>query len=223
CIRDRPPPAAPPIGDPRAGRARRADAERNRRAIIEAANAVLAEQGSAVDVREIARRSGVGMGTLYRHFPTKDDLLRTVLEGEFSTWAGAAHRAADETDDPRRALREFFENALEDRARHRAVVEHCGSAWTAPEPDCTHLLTPVIDELRTRALAAGALRPDVTTEDLTLLLAALGQVVQMTADTCPRMWRRQLRICLDGLDPAHTEPLPGRSDGGDGACGGAGG
>ncbi|GAB3126371.1 hypothetical protein GCM10027160_49930 [Streptomyces calidiresistens] len=206
-----PTPAPLPRNPPPAGRARRADAERNRRAIIEAANAVLAEQGSAVDVREIARRSGVGMGTLYRHFPTKDDLLRTVLEGEFTTWAGAAHRAADETDDPRRALREFFENALEYWARHRAVVEHCGSAWTAPappEPACTHLLTPVIDELRTRALEAGALRPDVTTEDLSLLLAALGQVVQMTAATCPGMWRRQLRICLDGLDPAHTEPLP---------------
>ncbi|MCE7079832.1 TetR/AcrR family transcriptional regulator [Streptomyces sp. ST2-7A] len=204
-----PPPVDPPAARPgAAGRVRRADAERNRRAIIEAADAVLAEQGGAVDVREIARRSGVGMGTLYRHFPTKDDLLHTVLEGQFASWAGAASRAAGTTGDPRRALREFFENALEDRARHRAVVEHCGTAWTGPAPDCVGLLTPVIDDLRGRALAAGVLRPDVTTEDLSLLLASLGQVVQMTAGTCPGMWRRHLRICLDGLDPAHTEPLP---------------
>ena len=79
---------------------RRADAERNRAAIAEAAGAVFAEQGSAVDVREIARRSGVGMGTLYRHFPTKDELLATVLEEMLTSWLTTAHQTAAVTEDP---------------------------------------------------------------------------------------------------------------------------
>ncbi|MGM1062870.1 TetR/AcrR family transcriptional regulator [Saccharothrix sp. Mg75] len=191
-----------------ARRGRRADAERNRTAIIEAATEVLAEQGSAVDVREIAQRSGVGMGTLYRHFPTKDDLLGTILDREFTAWACAARKAAADTDDPRAALEGFFEQALANQGRHRAVVESYSGTWRGPAPDCTRLLNPVVDDLRARAQEAGVLRPDVTTGDLTLLLSSLTLVVQMTAERFPGAWRRQLRICLDGLSGAHAGSLP---------------
>lgn len=189
-------------------RVRRADAERNRAAIIEAAADVLAEQGCGVDVREIAQRSGVGMGTLYRHFPTKDELLGTVLEREFTTWSTAARQQAAATEDPRAALEDFFEQALANQARHRAVVERFCDTWRGPETVCAHSLTPVIDQLRERAQRAGQLRPDVSTEDLSLLLAALSQIVQMTPADRPELWRRQLRICLDGLSGEHSEALP---------------
>ncbi|GGP76795.1 TetR/AcrR family transcriptional regulator [Saccharothrix coeruleofusca] len=189
-------------------RVRRADAERNRAAIIEAAAGVLAEQGCTVDVREIAQRSGVGMGTLYRHFPTKEDLLGTVLEREFATWTSEARQAATATEDPRAALEEFFEQALVNQAHHRAVVERYCENWRHPAQTCGQPLVRIIDELRERAQRAGKLRPDITTDDLALLLAALSQTVQMTPVDKPWLWRRQLRVCLDGLNCEHAAPLP---------------
>lgn len=77
----------------------RSDAVRNRGAILKAAAAMFAAHGERVDVREIARCAGVGMGTLYRHFPTKDDLLETVLHEHFAEWTHTArHAAATQTD-----------------------------------------------------------------------------------------------------------------------------
>ncbi|MEW2395482.1 TetR/AcrR family transcriptional regulator [Streptomyces sp. NPDC046862] len=188
-----------------AKRARRADAERNRAAIIEAAGAVFAEQGGTVDVREIARRSGVGMGTLYRHFPAKEDLLATVLEQEVASWLTAAHQAAAATEEPWQALTVFFEQALDILARNRALVE---SYAAAGPPACAPRRDAVMDELRIRCVNAGLLRGGVTTADLVLLLTSLSQVVQAADDGHPGQWHRLLRISLDGLSSRHTEPLP---------------
>ena len=184
-------------------RARRADAERNRAAIIEAAGAVFAEQGSTVDVREIARRSGVGMGTLYRHFPTKDDLLATVLEQMLTSWLTTAHETATATEDPWQALIGFFEQTLTNQARNRALVESY-----AATVECAQHRDSVIEDLRTRCLNAGLLRPDVTTADLALLLTSLSRSVQTTGESHPDQWRRLMRISLDGLSSRNTEPLP---------------
>ncbi|MET8983138.1 TetR/AcrR family transcriptional regulator [Streptomyces sp. NPDC004539] len=190
-----------------AKRSRRADAERNRAAIIEAAGTVFAEHGGAVDVREIARRSGVGMGTLYRHFPTKDDLLLTVLELQFGSWLADAHQRATATEDPWQALTGFFEQMLTTQSRNRAVVESYTTNG-GPTPACAQRCHSFIDELRTRCLDAGLLRPDVTTADLVLLSGSLTQAVLTTGDTHPGQWRRLLRISLDGLSSRNTEPLP---------------
>ena len=209
-LTDQPTPAP---GQP-AKRGRRADAERNRAAIMEAAGAVFAEQGGAVDVREIARRSGVGMGTLYRHFPTKDDLLATVLEQQFTSWLTAAHQQATATEDPWQALAGFFEQMLTTQAGNRAVVESY-AAKGGPTSSCARRCYSFIDELRTRCMDAGLLRPDVTTADLVLLSGSLSQAVLTTGDSHPGQWRRLLRISLDGLSSRNTEPLPEpASDGG---------
>lgn len=188
-------------------RGRRADAERNRAAIMEAAGAVFAELGGTVDVREIARRSGVGMGTLYRHFPTKDDLLSTVLEQQFTAWLTEAHQQATATDDPWQALSGFFEQMLTTQAGNRAVVESY-AAQGGPTSSCAERCHSFIDELRTRCRDAGLLRPDVTTDDLVLLSGSLSQAVLTTGDSHPGQWRRLLRISLDGLSSRNTEPLP---------------
>ncbi|MCL6739133.1 TetR/AcrR family transcriptional regulator [Streptomyces neyagawaensis] len=189
-----------------AKRGRRADAERNRAAILEAAGAVFAEQGCAVDVREIARRSGVGMGTLYRHFPTKDDLLATVLEQEYTAWLTDAHQRASATKDPWQALAGFFEQMLTTQSHNRAVIESYAS--TGGPSECAQRCYALIDYLRTRCLDAGLLRPDVTTADLVLLSGSLSQAVLTTGDTHPGQWRRLLHISLDGLSSRNTEPLP---------------
>ncbi|GAA2888743.1 TetR family transcriptional regulator [Actinoplanes cyaneus] len=190
---------------PRPGR--RADAERNRAAIIKAAGEVFAECGGGVDVREIARRSGVGMGTLYRHFPTKDALLVTVLERQFDAWLTDAYQWAVATEDPWRALTGFFEQLLDTQAGNRAVVESFATTG-GPSDACVQRCYAIIDELRTRCVDAGVLRSGVTTEDLFLLSGSVSQAVLTTADSHPGKWRRLLRISLDGLSSRNTEPLP---------------
>ncbi|MFC6933198.1 TetR/AcrR family transcriptional regulator [Actinomadura yumaensis] len=179
---------------------------RNRDAIVEAAAEVLAEQGTAVDVREIARRSGVGMGTLYRHFPKKEDLVHTVLRKDFSEWAESARRAAIEAEEPWAALTDFYQQALTGYARHRAIMERFALTWADPDLEGIHQLRLVIEELCARA--TGLLRPGVTTDDLLLLLVSLGHAVQITGECRPLMWNRLLRISLDGLRADHDEPLP---------------
>jgi AcrR family transcriptional regulator len=189
-------------------RAPRVDAIRNRDAIIEAATEVLAEQGTAVDVREIARRSGVGMGTLYRHFPKKEDLIHTVLRKDFSGWAESARQAAIDAEDPWAALTDFYQQALTGYARHRAIMENFALTWSVPDLEGIQQLRLVIEQLCARAGATGLLRPGVTTDDLLLLLVSLGHAVQITNECRPQMWNRLLRISLDGLRADHREPLP---------------
>lgn len=189
-------------------RAPRADAARNREAIIEAASDVLATEGSGVDVREIARRSGVGMGTLYRHFPTKEDLVRTVLRQEFTRWAESARQDAASAEDPWAALVGFYEQALTGYARHRAVMESFALNWSTPDPEGIEQLRLVIEELRTPA--ASLLRPGLTTDDLLLLLVSLGHAVAVTDARVPHQWYRLLRISLDGLRADHDAALPAR-------------
>jgi AcrR family transcriptional regulator len=187
-------------------RAPRADGIRNREAIVDAATAVLAEQGTAVDVREIARRSGVGMGTLYRHFPRKEDLVQTVLRRDFTRWAESARQAGAHAEDPWAALTDFYRQALTGYARHRAIVENFALTWSDPDLEGIEQLRLVIEQLRARA--TDLLRPGVTTDDLLLLLVSLGHAVQLTDDCRPQMWDRLLHICLDGLRADHREPLP---------------
>jgi len=197
-----------------ATRVRRADAERNRAAILDASTAIIVEQGSLLDVREVARRSGVGMGTLYRHFPTKDELRNASLDRLFRAWVTRARADASAIADPMAALENFFERTLECRDRSRALNTAYGARTHAPAAKCELLLDPVIDELRTRAQDAHLVRPDVTVEDLKLLLTALSQLAQTIGDTHPDAWRRVLRISLDGLSSEHTGALPARPSNG---------
>lgn len=190
-------------------RAPRADALRNREAIVAAASAVLADQGTAVDVREIARRSDVGMGTLYRHFPKKEDLVLTVLRHDFTEWAEFARQAAVETEDPWEALTDFYFQALTGYARHRAILENFALTWADPDLDGIQQLRLVIEELCARATTAGLLRDGVTTDDLLLLLVSLGHAVRLTDDDGQDRWLRLLQISLDGLRADHRDPLPG--------------
>ncbi|WP_432492461.1 TetR/AcrR family transcriptional regulator [Kineococcus gypseus] len=196
---------APAAAAPPATRGRRADAERNRAAIIAAATAVFAERGGEVDVREIARRSGVGMGTLYRHFPSKEDLLRSSLEQEFTAWLTEAHERAAATEDPWQALSGFFEQVLTTQAHNRALMDSYVRTG-GPTQECVQECRAFIDVLRERCERAGLLRDGVGTEDLLSLSASLCQVVQTPGGQ--HRWRRLMTISLDGLSSRHPEPLP---------------
>lgn len=187
-------------------RAPRVDAIRNREVILDVASEAMASQGAAVDAREIARLSGVGMGTLYRHFPKKEDLVQTVLRRDFSGWAESARQAAVGAEDPWAALTDFYQQALTGYARHRVIVEHFALTWSEPDLEGIQQLRLALEQLRARATEQ--LRPGVTTDDLLLLLVSLGHAVQITDKCRPQMWNRLLRISLDGLRADHREPLP---------------
>lgn len=197
------------------GRPLRSDAARNRVAIVDAAAEVFATRGADVDVREIARRAGVGMGTLYRHFATKGELLDTVLQHDFAKWTLAASAQAAAEGDPAKALWGFLYDALARQAQHRALVERCANSWTAdsrtsaPEiAACQQELHPVIDGILARCHAAGALRPGVSGEDISLLLVALGQIALLAGKGHPERWQRLLQIAFDGLQAGRDTELP---------------
>ncbi|MGC1512970.1 MAG: helix-turn-helix domain-containing protein [Acidimicrobiales bacterium] len=173
----------------------RRDAAANRARILREAAKVFAERGAGVDVREIARAAAVGVGTLYRHFPTKEALLDAVIRDDVAEWAQAAQMVG--TDDPWEDLRQFLQDALRRHAAHRALLDSFGAVLgdTANVRECRRRMRPVIEALVDRAQTAAVLRPDVTAVDIHLLLMALGRVVHLG----PPAWQRQLDIALDGL------------------------
>jgi AcrR family transcriptional regulator len=181
----------------------RRDAVRNRARILEAAAAAFAEQGPAAEVRDIAEAAGVGMGTLYRHFPTKADLLGAVVHHRFIAWIDDVART--ETDDPGADLRRFMVDTLDRHANDRAQLEAFGASIGTPASvdECRARMKPVLERLVSRAHRAGVLRADVTAVDIRLLLIAVGRVVPLG----PSAWRRQLDIASAGLFTTSPSPL----------------
>ncbi|GAB2927515.1 TetR/AcrR family transcriptional regulator [Streptomyces mayteni] len=181
-------------------RRQRRDAVRNREQLLEAATRAFAERGLAVDVREIAREAGVGMGTLYRHFPTKDDLFRAVIKPDLAAWSELTERA-DAAPDAWQGLRTFVESTLELMVRRRAILDGLGGVAqdSAAIAACQEHLRDSLTSLVDRAHGQGALRADVSATDIGLQIMALGRIVQVTAEVEPEAWRRHAGFVLDGL------------------------
>lgn len=181
------------------GTPRRRDAVSNRAAILRAAAAAFSERGRAVDVREIARCAGVGMGTLYRHFPSKDALIETLLTESYARWVDQARRSARARASAWEALESFITDALTFQRRDRAVLENLAAATTDATgvSVCQRLLRPLVEELVTAAHTEGALRPGVRADDVLAVLAALGRLVEL--DISAEAVRRCLQIVLSGL------------------------
>ena len=194
----------------RAGPAMRRDAARNRARILAAATQAFATHGCDADVREIAGRAGVGMGTLYRHFATKQALLDEVLAHDVEDWARAAQAAATATD-AWSGLREFLVDALTRHVAHRGLRERfAGTPDDAPDLDaCRRRMHPIIADLVARARTEGSLRAEVTADDIGLLLIGLGRVTEVAGD-----WERQLDLVLGGLRcPDHGSGTRTATDG----------
>ncbi|TDC12749.1 TetR/AcrR family transcriptional regulator [Streptomyces sp. 8K308] len=184
-------------------RRQRRDAVRNREQLLEAATRAFAERGLAVDVREIAREAGVGVGTFYRHFPTKDDLLQAVIEPDLAAWSELTERA-DAAEDAWQGLRTFVESTLALMVERRAILDGLGGAVqdSAAVVACQEHLRGALTGLVDRAHGQGALRSDVSAADVGLQIMALGRIVQMTAEMDPEAWRRHAGFVLDGLRAA---------------------
>jgi AcrR family transcriptional regulator len=186
----------------------RADAQRNLVRVLDAAREVFAEQGIDAPVTEIADRAGVGVGTIFRRFPTKDDLLVAVVEQRTQQLIEAADLAL-ESPDPGAALRGFMETAT---AMQISDVCWCEAGADLFEREGIRELTDVlvgkIGELLTSAQTAGQIRSDVRALDIPVLLMAVAKSGLMLEDAVPGAWKRYLAIILDGLRPEAARPLP---------------
>jgi AcrR family transcriptional regulator len=185
----------------------RRDAERNRQRILTAAADAFAEVGLSVTMDEIARRAGVGVGTVYRRFPDKEQLIDALFEQRLDELVGLGEAALAE-EDPWAGLVRFFESFLALQAADRGLKEVVLS--TAHGRDRVRVargrIAPVVRALIDRAQAEGSLRPDVVGPDIALVQFMVGAVIDYTHDVDPDVWRRLLAIVLDGLRTRRDGP-----------------
>ncbi len=185
----------------------RKDAERNRQRILASARILFAEGGVDVGLDDIARHAGVGVGTVYRRFPDRDSLIDELLDDKI---AGIERVAAEalEIDDPWEGFVQFLERSQEMQAADRGLKE----ALLVPTRGKERLaaarsrIEPLLSELIERAQASGSLRPDFRFEDFALLVEMVGSVSAATHEASPEIWRRYLRILIDGLATSRDEP-----------------
>jgi AcrR family transcriptional regulator len=184
----------------------RADARRNRRSILEAARARFAEQGLDAQMDDIARDAGVGVGTVYRHFPTKDSLLEALAVEKIRRLTAWAHEALA-AEDPGSALGVFLRRAGELQATDRMLSEvlSTGPAPPGQRGSVVETLTATVDELVRRGQQAGTIRPDVRGVDVAGLMCGLGRAISSYEDL---RWERYVDIVIAGLraDPALGAP-----------------
>jgi AcrR family transcriptional regulator len=173
----------------------RADARRNREAIVKAARAVFARDGRQAQMDDIARRAKVGVGTVYRHFPTKEALLDALMREHFEEIAGYA-RDALEHEDAWEGFCELIWRAAERNAEDLAFCEVMASTDQRPVVVEVGLMDSTIT-LIARAKAQGRMRADATEEDVPMMMCGASSVMRMSPT--PGAWRRYLTLMLDGL------------------------
>jgi len=183
------------------GRKLRADGQRNRERLIETAKGAFADVGADVSLEEIARRAGVGIGTLYRHFPTRDAVVEAVYRREVQQLGDAAERLLGEKP-PGEALRAWMSVFVDYIATKKLIAP----ALASPGADRSELyatagatMTGAIKALVARAIAAGDIRADADPEDL------LRALIGFTYGNASPGWRasalRLIEILMDGLRP----------------------
>jgi AcrR family transcriptional regulator len=187
----------------RAGRLR-ADAARNRVAILDAAEAIFGEKGPAMSTEEVARRASVGIGTIFRHYPTKRDLIEAVVVARLERLTREADALT--VDDRGEALFGFFERIVAESADKRTLVH----SMSALGIDVGELMREAgagfraaVKRLLTRAQERRVVRPDVEVGDVLNLLRALAYAADV-GKTDPDVRRRALAVVIDGLRYRHS-------------------
>jgi AcrR family transcriptional regulator len=177
-------------------RPKRADARRNYDKLIAAARDVFAEHGTSASLEEIARRAGVGIGTLYRHFPSRQDLLEAVYVEEVEEVCQSAGELADLP--PWEALSAWLQRLVSYVGRKQALAQEL---WNYLDRDaevfrgCRTALLAAGEPLLERAQQAGAVRPDVKIDDVLYMVGGIGK----NPTTPPDQVAHVLEIALDGL------------------------
>jgi len=194
---------------PAGARGLRADAARNRAAILAVARDVFAEQGLEAPLEVIAARAGVGIATLYRRFPTREKLVAAALVEKIAQYAAAAEQAL-EVPDPWAGFAWFVQRICELQACDRGLGDLLSMTLSAGEQieQLRRTANENVIALIDRAKASGTLRDDFVGEDLLLLLIATAAVMQVTRADAPDAWRRFVALALDAFRGQESAGLP---------------
>jgi AcrR family transcriptional regulator len=174
-----------------------------------AARSAFAEIGIDVSVEEIAHRAGVGMGTLYRRFPTKDALIDAVFEQHLERIAASAEAGLGRPD-AWTAFLDYLTDVVRLQATDCGLSQILGAYLSAEHlvARARNRLRPLVGQLIEQAQEQGELRPDVVYEDISVLLWTTGRVVDATRDVEPEFWQRYLALAVDGLRASSATLLP---------------
>ncbi|GGG01880.1 TetR family transcriptional regulator [Rhodococcoides trifolii] len=191
----------------------RADAERNKRRIVDAAAELFAARGIDITLDDVAAHAGVGVGTVYRRFANKLELIDGVFEQRFEDLLERA-RIILGSDEPWDAMVEFFGCVCEGMSMNRGLGEIVMGSddGYAKVAAVKAKLDPLVDRIINRAKQSGDLRSDVSANDFFPLIYMIGAATECTAAVDPENWRRYFAIVIDGLRerPDRTTTLPGR-------------
>jgi AcrR family transcriptional regulator len=182
-------------------RRQRADAERNRRALLDAAVQVFGERGLDATVAEIAASAGVGQGTAFRHFPTKEQLIAATVRDMLDRITATALELLDEPD-PLLALRELLHAGSQLMVSNQGFKAATANSLVHEDPEViagNQRLLDVAAQLLARAQDAGVIRADVTPEDIPLLLCAVSATDIAPRHEQPALWERYFEIVFSGL------------------------
>jgi AcrR family transcriptional regulator len=181
----------------------RADAQRNRIRVLDAAREAFESEGLSVSVESIARRAGVGVGTVYRHFPTKEALFEAIVLTSLERFVELARSLAD-AEDPGAALYGYLERVFAESETSMAIKDAlCETDFDAEQAAAAtfHELELAVGHLLERAQQAGATRPDVTIEELFALLGSAcraSSALRRDTSSCLIL----VNVICDGLRPA---------------------
>ena len=193
-------------------RAQRADARRNREAVMDAARRLMAKDGLDTQMDDIAREAGVGVGTVYRHFPNKDDLIYALAEHRFERLAEFARDALAQTK-PGPAFEEFLLRCAELQAADRSLSEVMRDRPEAMQAGAQKAgLLELTREVMTRAQDVGAIRADAEAEDVPMLMCGVGTTMPGNDGpfVTPTSWRRYMAVVIDGLRSPGAVDMPPR-------------
>ena len=187
----------------------RADAQRNRERILEAAHEVFAEDGLDASLNEVARRAGVGVATLFRRFPTRGQLIAATFADPMSEYAALVETALADPD-PWHAFCGYLRTVCSLQAGDRGFTDVLTQSFpTAKEFEATRdLAFRRFTELIARAKHSGGLRDDFVAEDLPMLLMANAGVLAGTAGAAPETSPRLVEYLIQAFSTPATDPLP---------------
>src|SRR3954447_18386033 len=188
---------------------RRRDAQERHDRLIAAAQREFAARGVDASLERIARDAGVAIGTLYRHFPTRLDLLMAAFEPRLKAFLDGADKAL-KMDDPWEGFVYYLENLFRVQAGDRGFNDFLSRRFPGnAESERIHdQMCQQIEDVLTRAQEAGVARPDITLADIVNLIWSNGRMIDATSTTAPNAWRRQLHLMLDAYRAERPHPIP---------------
>jgi AcrR family transcriptional regulator len=178
----------------------RADAARNRAKVLAAARRTFADEGLEAEVADIAKRAGVGVGTVYRHFPTKVALLTALTEEHLEQLIDITERSMEQGGTAWEMLERLIWEAAGSTADDHGMCEVLSNKpKEAGALPAAKRLRELHGKLVESAIAEGSMRDDATIDDIPTMMCGFGRVAAAQRDGSPMEWRRYLRLMLDGL------------------------